>query len=269
MNDSREKDKSQPILRMENVSKLFGGVQALKDVSLDVFDGDVLGIIGPNGSGKTTIVNSITGFIKPSFGNIYFKGKNITGKKPHKIADMGVTRTFQIMRPYYSLPAYKNLVIPLFSPRAKRTGGWRGGGRLGDRQTVAIDILEEIGFERDSYIPFKTTSTLPTGYLKRLELARCLALKPDIIICDEVFSGLSMSEIASMVPLIERLQDDGITLVMIEHRLRELFQVANRVMVLNFGEKLIEGTPEEVMADKQVKAAYFGSEEVEEVMTYA
>ena len=258
-----------PILKMEGLTKMFGGVQALKDVSFNVFPGDVLGIIGPNGSGKTTIVNSITGFIKPTSGKVYFKGKNITGKPPHKIADMGVTRTFQIMRPYYSLPAYKNLVIPLFSPRAKRTGGWRGGGRLGNRQTIAIDILEDIGFERDSYIPFKKTSTLPTGYLKRLELARCLALKPEIIICDEVFSGLSMSEIASMVPLIERLQDDGITIIMIEHRLRELFQVANRVMVLNFGEKLIEGSPDEVMADKKVKEAYFGSEEVEEVMTYA
>ena len=258
-----------PILRMDQLSKRFGGVQALKNVSFDVFPGDVLGIIGPNGSGKTTIVNCITGFIKPTSGKVFFKGRDITGRPPHKIADMGVTRTFQVMRPYYSLPAYKNLVIPLFSPRAKRTGGWRGGGNLGNRQTIAIDILEDIGFERDSYIPFKKTSTLPTGYLKRLELARCLALKPEIIICDEVFSGLSMSEIASMVPLIERLQDEGITIVMIEHRLRELFQVANRVMVLNFGEKLIEGNPVEVMADKKVKEAYFGSEEVEEVMTYA
>ncbi len=262
-------DTTKPILRLDSISKRFGGVQALRNVSFDVFPGDVLGIIGPNGSGKTTIVNAITGFIKPTSGNIFFKSRDITGRPPHKIADMGVTRTFQIMRPYYSLPAYKNLVIPLFSPRAKRTGGWRGGGNLGNRQTIAIDILEDIGFERDSYIPFKKTSTLPTGYLKRLELARCLALKPEIIICDEVFSGLSMSEIASMVPLIQRLQDEGITIIMIEHRLRELFQVANRVMVLNFGEKLIEGTPVEVMADKKVKEAYFGSEEVEEVMTYA
>jgi branched-chain amino acid transport system ATP-binding protein len=269
MNQDMTEPILRPILRMDNLSKRFGGVKALKNVSFDVFPGDVLGIIGPNGSGKTTIVNSITGFIKPTAGKIYFKGKDITGRPPHKVADMGVTRTFQVMRPYYSLPAYKNLVIPLFSPRAKRTGGWRGGGNLGNRQTIAIDILEEIGFERDSNIPFKKTSTLPTGYLKRLELARCLALKPEIIICDEVFSGLSMSEIASMVPLIERLQDEGITIVMIEHRLRELFQVANRVMVLNFGEKLIEGSPEEVMADEKVKAAYFGSEEVEEVMTYA
>ena len=259
----------EPILKVQEVTKTFGGIIALNRISFDVFEGDILGIIGPNGSGKTTVVNCITGFIKASSGRIFYRGKDITGKAPHKIADMGVTRTFQVMRPFYTLPAYKNLVIPLFSPRAKRTGGWRGGGKLGDRNTVSIDILEEIGFERDSFVPYKITSALPTGYLKRLELARCLALKPDLIICDEIFSGLSMSEIASMVPLIERLQMDGITLIMIEHRLRELFRVANRIMVLNFGEKLIEGTSEEIMADERVKEAYFGSENVEEVMDHA
>ena len=259
----------EPILKVQEVTKTFGGIIALNRISFDVFEGDILGIIGPNGSGKTTVVNCITGFIKASSGRIFYRGKDITGKAPHKIADMGVTRTFQVMRPFYTLPAYKNLVIPLFSPRAKRTGGWRGGGKLGDRNTVSIDILEEIGFERDSFVPYKITSALPTGYLKRLELARCLALKPDLIICDEIFSGLSMSEIASMVPLIERLQMDGITLIMIEHRLRELFRVANRIMVLNFGEKIIEGTSEEIMADEQVKEAYFGSENVEEVMDHA
>jgi branched-chain amino acid transport system ATP-binding protein len=259
----------EPLLKVEEVTKSFGGILALSQVSLDVSEGEIVGIIGPNGSGKTTLINCITGFIKMTSGRVLFRGRNITGKPAHKIADMGVTRTFQIMRPYYSLPSYKNLVIPLFSPRAKRTGGWRGGGKLGDRDTVGIDILEEIGFERDSFVPYKIASTLPTGYLKRLELARCLALKPEIIICDEIFSGLSMSEIASMVPLIERLQMDGITLVMIEHRLRELFRVANRVMVLNFGEKVIEGTPEQIMADEKVKEVYFGSEEVEEVMSHA
>jgi len=259
----------QPILQVQEVTKTFGGIIALNRVSFEVHAGEILGIIGPNGSGKTTVVNCITGFVKASSGRIFFRGREITGKPPHKIAGLGVTRTFQIMRPYYSLPAYKNLVIPLFSPRARRTGGWRGGGRMGDRNTVGIDILEEIGFERDSYVPYKVTATLPTGYLKRLELARCLALKPELIICDEVFSGLSMSEIASMVPLIERLQMDGITLIMIEHRLRELFQVADRVMVLNFGQKLVEGSAAEVMADPRVREAYFGSEEVEEVMVHA
>jgi branched-chain amino acid transport system ATP-binding protein len=252
--------KAEPILHVRNVKKAFGGVQALMGVSFEVHRGEIFGIIGPNGSGKTTLINCITGFVKMDAGRVQYRGKDITGRAPHKIANLGLTRTFQIMRPYYSLPAYKNLVVPLFSPRARRTGGWRGGGKFGDRDIVSIDILEEIGFERDSYVPYKLASTLPTGYLKRLELARCLALRPEIIICDEVFSGLSMTEIASMAPLIERLQMGGITLIMIEHRLRELFRVANRVMVLNFGEKLTEGRPEHIMEDENVKRAYLGSE---------
>lgn len=252
----------EPILQVINASKSFGGVQALVDVNFSVKQGEVFGIIGPNGSGKTTLINCITGFIKMDSGKVIYRGKDITNLAPNRIANLGIARTFQIMRPYYSLPAYKNLIIPLFSPRAKKKGGWRGGGKLGDRETVSIDILEEIGFERDSFVPYKLASSLPTGYLKRLELARCLALRPDIILCDEVFSGLSMSEIASMVPLIEKLQMDGITLVMIEHRLRELFRVANRVMVLNFGAKLTEGSPEEVIQDERVKEAYLGSEKL-------
>jgi branched-chain amino acid transport system ATP-binding protein len=252
----------EPILQITKVSKSFGGIQAVRDVSFSVQQGEVFGIIGPNGSGKTTLINCITGFIKMDSGKVLYNGKDISNKEPNQIANLGLTRTFQIMRPYYSLPAYKNLIIPLFSPRARKKGGWRGGGKLGDRGTVSIDILEEIGFERDSFVPYKLASNLPTGYLKRLELARCLALKPDVILCDEVFSGLSMSEIASMVPLIEKLQMDGITLVMIEHRLRELFRVAGRVMVLNFGEKLTEGVPDEVMANEKVKEAYLGSEKL-------
>jgi branched-chain amino acid transport system ATP-binding protein len=193
---------------------------------------------------------------------VTFKGKDITGWQPHKIADIGIARTFQIMRPYHSLPAYKNLIIPLWSPRARKTGGWRGGGKHGDRDTVAVDILEEIGFERDSKVPYKLASTLPTGYQKRLELARCMALRPEIIFCDEVFSGLSMSEIAGMVPLIEKMKTEGITLIMVEHRLRELFKVATRVMALNFGEKITEGEALDVIEDKRVREAYLGSEGV-------
>jgi branched-chain amino acid transport system ATP-binding protein len=260
--DTEEIVNSEPILKIDNITKKFGGVLALAGVSFDVYPGDIVGIIGPNGSGKTTLVNSITGFIKPDEGSVTFKGQNITGWEAHKIADIGLTRTFQVMRPYFSLPAFKNLIVPLFSPRSRRTGGWRGGGKMGSRDTVAVDILEEIGFERDSYVPYKIASSLPTGYLKRLELARCLALRPELIICDEVFSGLSMSEMASMVPLMEKLQMEGITLIMVEHRLRELFRLANRVVVLNFGCKIAEGTAEEVMEHKDVKEAYFGSEEV-------
>jgi branched-chain amino acid transport system ATP-binding protein len=260
--EAGEKVSQESLLVVQGISKSFGGVAALTDVSLEVYPGDILGIIGPNGSGKTTLVNAITGFIRADVGKVSYKGLDISNWEPHKIADMGLTRTFQLMRPYYSLPAYKNLIVPLFSPRARRTGGWRGGGRMGDRNTVAVDILEEIGFERDSYVPYKMASSLPTGYLKRLELARCLALRPEVVICDEVFSGLSMSEMASMVPLMEKLHMEGITLMMVEHRLRELFRLANRVMVLNFGFKIAEGTAEEVMGHKEVQEAYFGSEEV-------
>lgn len=250
------------ILSMKGISKTFGGLKALVDVSFDVKRGEIFGIIGPNGSGKTTLINCITGFIKPLAGQVFFKGQEITGWLPHKIAHLGIARTFQIMRPYYSLPAFKNLIVPLWSPRARKLGGWRGGGKHGDRDTVAVDILEEIGFERDSRVPYKLASTLPTGYQKRLELARCLAMRPEVIFCDEVFSGLSMSEIASMLPLIEKLRMDGITLIMVEHRLRELFRVADKVMALNFGEKIAEGQSDEVIADRRVKEAYLGSEEV-------
>ena len=253
---------AEPVLSIKGITKTFGGLKALVDVSFDIEQGDVFGIIGPNGSGKTTLINCITGFIRTESGQVKFRGKDITGWKPHKIADMGIARTFQIMRPYYSLPAFKNLIIPLWSPRARKTGGWRGGGKHGDRDTVAVDILEEIGVERDSRVPDKLASTLPTGYQKRLELARCMALRPDVIFCDEVFSGLSMSEIAGMVPLIEKMKAEGITLIMVEHRLRELFKVANRVMALNFGEKLTEGEPLDVIENKQVREAYLGSEGV-------
>ncbi len=248
--------KGEAILKVRHLSKSFGGVKALQDVSFDLCEGEVLGIIGPNGSGKTTLVNTITGFVKPDSGEVLFKETRLTGLPPYKIADLGVARTFQVVRPFLSLRSFKNLVVPLWSPRARRFAGSRGG----DRDAVAIDLLEEVGFERDAYVPYKSASALPLGYLKRLELARCLALRPEVIICDEVFSGLSMSEIASMIPLIERLRMRGVTLMMIEHRLRELFSVANKVIVLSFGEKLAEGEPEKVMQDERVRRAYLGEE---------
>ena len=250
------------IITVEGLGKTFGGLKALNSVAFSIKQGEIYGIIGPNGSGKTTLINCITGFIRPNEGRVFFKGNEITGWPPHKIARVGIARTFQVMRPFYSLPAYKNLIIPLWSPRARKEGGWRGGGRHGDRNTVAVDILEEIGFERDSRVPYKMASALPTGYLKKLELARCLALRPEVIFCDEVFSGLSASEIASMLPLIEKLKMEGITLIMIEHRLRELFKVADRVMALQYGEKIAEGHYTEVIEDSRVKEAYLGVEEV-------
>ena len=244
------------LLQVRKVCKAFGGLQAVLNLTYILNRGEILGVIGPNGSGKTTLVNLTTGFVRPDSGEVFFKGKDITGLPPHKIANLGLTRTFQVMRPYHSLSALKNLVIPLNSPRVRRTRS----GKLGDTDAVAIDILEEIGFERDARVPYKTAGSLPLGYLKRLELARCIALRPEVIICDEIFSGLSMSEIASLVPLLEKLQMEGITMMMIEHRLRELFRLADRVIVLNFGQKIAEGSPEEVMDNEQVKQAYLGKE---------
>ena len=246
----------EPLLRVTRLSKSFGGVQAVMNVGFELAKGEILGVIGPNGSGKTTLVNLITGFIKPDTGTILFKGTDITGFPPHKIANMGLTRTFQVMRPYHSLSAYKNLVVPLNSPRVRKTAG----GELGDIDAVAIDILEEVGFERDARVPYKTAGSLPLGYLKRLELGRCIALQPEVIVCDEVFSGLSMSEISSLIPLMEKLRMEGITMMMIEHRLRELFRLTDRVVVLTFGQKIADGTPEEVMSNQRVREAYLGTE---------
>lgn len=244
------------ILQVEKLRKRFGGVTAVWDVTFDLREGELLGIIGPNGSGKTTLVNLITGFVRSDTGCVSFAGTNITRKKPHRIAELGIARTFQMAKPFYQLPAFKNLVIPLYSDRIKKLRG----GRFGKREAVAIDLLEEVGFERDSYVPYKKASSLPHGYVKRLELARCLALRPDLLILDELFSGMSMSEVASTIPIIERLSLEGLSIIMIEHRLKELFRIANRVIVLNFGTKIADGVPKEVMESHAVKAAYLGSE---------
>ena len=245
-----------PLLRVSGLTKTFGGVTAVSNVNFDLREGDLLGIIGPNGSGKTTLVNLITGFVKPVAGQIRFRGRDITGWPPYKVVEQGISRTFQMVRPFYQLPAYKNLIVPLYSPRVKKLAG----GRYGDRSAVALDLLEEVGFERDAYVSYKKAGALPQGYLKRLELAKGMALRPDLIILDELFSGLSLAEVASIVPIIEKLKHQGKTLIMIEHRLKELFRIADRVMVLNYGRKIAEGQAEEVMQNPAVKEAYLGSE---------
>jgi len=248
---------SSPMLQVHNLSKYFGGVKAVNSVSFDLAEGELLGVIGPNGSGKTTVVNCITGFVKPDSGKILYLDQNITRWAPYKIINLGIARTFQMVRPFYQLPAFKNIVIPLYSPRVKKLAG----GKYGDRDAVALDLLEEVGFERDSFVSYKVASALPQGYLKRLELAKSIALRPDLLILDELFSGLSLAEVASIVPIIEKLRFQGKTILMIEHRLKELFRIADRVIVLNFGEKIADGLPNEVLDSEEVKKAYLGSEE--------
>jgi ABC-type branched-subunit amino acid transport system ATPase component len=248
--------KQRNTIQVKSLSKSFGGVRAVNNVSFDLGKGNVLGIIGPNGSGKTTLVNLLTGFVKKDSGEVFFNGRDITKRPAYKIADMGLVRTFQNIRPFHSMPVFKNLIPTLFSARRRRTSE----GHLGDRDAVALDLLEEVGFHRGADTVYQTASSLPLGYLKRLELARCMAMNPLAIICDEIFSGLSTAEIAGLIPLIEKLRDEGITLIMIEHRLRELFMVANRVLVLNFGVKIAEGAPGSVMKQKEVRDAYLGEE---------
>jgi branched-chain amino acid transport system ATP-binding protein len=242
-------------LTVQDLTKSFGGIVAVKDVSLTVEKGTLVGIIGPNGSGKTTLANVITGFLRPNTGKVIFKGENITGLRASKVTNMGIGRTFQMVKPFYRLPAFKNLVVPLSSPKVKRMGE-----DYGDKDSRALDILEDIGFERDSSVPYKPASVLPHGYLKRLEMARVIALQSEMIIFDELFSGLSLAEVASMSPLIEKFFEAGKTILMIEHRLKELFKIANKIIVMDQGEKIAEGNPKEIMKDEKVRKAYLGVE---------
>jgi branched-chain amino acid transport system ATP-binding protein len=242
------------LLEVRGLYKNFGGVLAISDLSFELAEGELLGMIGPNGSGKTTAVNLITGFVKPTEGEVVYRGRRITGVAPYAIVGMGIARTFQMVKPFYRLPAYKNMIVPLYSPRVKKMAG----GRYGDRDAVALDLLEEVGFERDALVAYKNASVLPQGYLKRLELAKAIALQPDVIILDELFSGLSLAEVASIVPIIEKLGMEGKSIIMIEHRLKELFRIADRVIVLSYGQKIADGKPAQVMESEAVKRAYLG-----------
>ena len=245
-----------PLLQVIDLSKAFGGVQALNKVNFELAKGELLGVIGPNGSGKTTLVNLITRFVRPSAGEVRYLGKKIHHLPPYQIVRLGIARTFQMVRPFYNLPAYKNMVIPLYSPRVKALLG----GKYGDRDSVALDLLEEVGFERDAHVAYKPAGALPQGYLKRLELAKAIALQPDLLILDELFSGLSLAEVAGILPIIEKLRQQGKTIIMIEHRLKELFRIAGRVIVMNYGQKIADGQPAEVMQSEAVKSAYLGTE---------
>lgn len=242
------------ILQVNELRKSFGGVRALDRVSFNVPANTVVGVIGPNGSGKSTLVNTITGFVAPDAGVIRFKGWDIARRPAHAIARLGIARTFQTARPFHQLAAFENVVVPLFSGRSRELAL----GRWGDRNGVAMDLLEEVGFERDSAIPYKPAGSLPQGYLRRLELARCLALRAELIITDELFSGLSTAEVSSLLPLIDKLIEEGVTLMMIEHRLKDLFRIAGRVIAMDRGRIIAQGSPQSVMEDEEVRASYIG-----------
>jgi len=244
------------VLDIRDVTKSFGGVKALDSVNVSVEKNALLGVIGPNGSGKTTLVNVITGFIRPDQGHVMFNDTELVGLPPYRIANKGVGRAFQMVKPFFHLPAFKNMIVPLSSPRVKASTG----GAYGDRDAIALDVLEEVGFERDSSVPYKTASILPHGYLKRLELARLIAMQSEVFILDELFSGLSIAEVTSIVPIIEKILSQGKTVIMVEHRLKELFRIADKIVVLNQGRKITEGPPRQILENDEVKKAYLGVE---------
>jgi len=237
------------LLEVEKVTKRFKGVIALNNVSFQVDDGEVVGLIGPNGAGKTTLINVVTGFLKPDSGKIKFKNEDITGCKAYEVTNKGIARTFQIVSPYRNLPAITSVMVACF-PRMKNHA-------LKDIERKALDLLELVGL-RD--VAFEKASSLPHGYLRRLEVARVLACEPDLLLLDEPFSGLNPSETESLIALLRKLHSEGKTMIIVEHKLRELMKIVERVIVLHLGEKIADGTPKEIAKNERVVNAYLGGE---------
>jgi branched-chain amino acid transport system ATP-binding protein len=238
------------LLQVEGLSKKFGGLDAVFDLDFTVEEGEIMGMIGPNGAGKTTVFNLLTGFLEPTKGDITFKGENIVNRKPNQIVDRGISRTFQIVRPFLNMTVLENVLVPLQAPKNREINK----GRM-ENQRRAAGLLEQV--ELADKMLF-LAADLSHGDLKRLEVARSLAAKPDLLLLDEPFSGLATKEIAALSDLIKNLNDDGLTIILIEHKLRELMKLVKRVITLNFGVKIADGTPEEIAKNEAVIEAYLG-----------
>ncbi|KWW96722.1 hypothetical protein TR75_12830 [Hydrogenibacillus schlegelii] len=234
-------------LKVERLTKRFGGLTAVRDVSFEVRDQEILGIIGPNGAGKTTLFHLISGFERPDAGRVFLEGQDITGKSPEAISRLGLTRTFQLVKPFGKMTVLENVCVGAFLRRSDLT----------DARAVAEDVVELVGLK-----PFadQPAATLPIGHRKRLELARALATEPKILLLDEVMGGLTPAEIGQMIDTIRRLREGGLTIVIIEHHMRAIMSLSDRVVVMHQGEKIAEGTPKEIAQDSRVIEAYFGGE---------
>jgi branched-chain amino acid transport system ATP-binding protein len=254
---------TQAFLEIEEIQKNFGGLSAISDVSFSMGREEVLGLIGPNGAGKTTLLRLITAILRPDYGTIRFKGKEIVGMKTWDIVNMGIACTFQNMRPFKRLPIIANVMVSCLSPRAMKSGEW-----VKRIEARAMDALEFAGI---SDMALEKASTLSQGDLKRLEVARAIATEPELLLLDEPFGGLSPAETELMAKSIQRLHkggrfgrlhSEGPAMIIVEHKLQQLMKIVDRIIVLDFGTIIADGKPEEIVTNKKVIEAYLGEREM-------
>ena len=234
-------------MRLDAVSRRFGGLNALQDVSLEVDRGEVLGLIGPNGAGKTTLVNVITGVHRASAGRVIFEGRDITRYRPYQMARAGLARTFQVVQPFPELSALDNVAAAaLFS---------HGSSHIGDARRAAMKQLDFVGLSASADKP---AASLTLAMRKRLELAKALAMKPRLLFLDEVNAGLNSAEVEQAMKLIRQIAQAGVTIVLIEHLMKVVMSICSRIVVLQSGALIADGTPAQIVADARVVEAYLG-----------
>ncbi len=239
------------ILEVKNLSKSFGGLKAIKQLNLTVNKGEITGLIGPNGSGKTTFFNVISGLLKPDMGTIIFDGKEVTGLPPHEICRSGIARTFQLTKPFARMPPLENVMVG-------RIYGCNPAKSMKQAREEAGEILRITGLDR-KHVPIAAALGLVDR--KRLEIARALATKPKLLLLDEMMAGLNSREIEDVIKLIQDIKDSGVTIILVEHVLKAVLKLSDRIIVLSAGEKIAEGFPHEVITNKKVVEAYLGEEQ--------
>jgi branched-chain amino acid transport system ATP-binding protein len=254
---------TQSFLEIKGLTKNFGGLRAVNDIGFSMERDQILGLIGPNGAGKTTLLRLITGILKPDAGSVRFMGKEILGRKTWNIVNMGIACTFQNMRPFRRLPIIANVMVSCLSPRAMEKGEW-----VKKVEARAMDALEFAGI---SDMAREKASTLSQGDLKRLEVARAVATDPELLLLDEPFGGLSPAETDLMAKSIKRLHkggrfgrlhSEGPAMIIVEHKLHWLMKIVDRIIVLNFGTIIADGTPDEIVSNPQVIEAYLGEGDI-------